>query len=64
MTNDSSTDNLEDALESLFSSNTFAVRKAALNLGIPSMEEFVFPQPGEAPTSDFVRACKAAYEIR
>jgi hypothetical protein len=47
------------------SSNTWAVWTVAVNLRIANVDfvDFV-PQPGEAPSSEFVRACKAAYENR
>jgi len=47
------------------SSNIRAVWRVAHNLRIADVGfvDFV-PQPGEAPSSQFVRACKAAYENR
>jgi len=38
------------------------VYDAAESLGID--DRFDFPSSGEAPSSEYVRACKAAYEIR
>jgi len=43
--------------------NRFDIVRAAVRLDL-DLERIDSPARGEAPTSEFVRACKAAYELR
>jgi len=51
---------LTDAESVWCSKNSSDVRSVAFRLGL----DFDSPARGEAPTSEYVRACKAAFEIR
>ncbi|CAN5813800.1 hypothetical protein BH18ACT6_BH18ACT6_24240 [soil metagenome] len=45
-------------------SNSWAVARAAINLGLDFSSDKCRPGLGETPSSDFVRACLASYETR